>query len=377
MTEQPAAAPAPTPAYTHELGRYHLWRKSDMDVLAMGGLADESRFARIGDVVIRTLGAPMGDGCWARLLQNHRILVDAVAAGEPVRVAACLADIIRNNVGYGMTWSRADWERMVAEPAFRTVMIHGLKDYAWSLAEALGVISAENPAAGDVGKPIPTVASLCDAIDRFAGMPLLAPPCFSVNFGLKRPGGVLDHRAMWAFLTSNRLFQLLRLRGIAPADAHILEIGGGVGNLARHCLQRGIGRYTIVDIPTVRAIQTYMAMYEFPDLEIGFDEVRHRLNLLLPDGVGQMAPGSVTIVVNEDSLPEMAQPTAMQYLAAIPCIARGGLFLSVNHEGGQFVLGHRHSTVPHLAGQVPQLSLLSRSRHWMRRGYVEEVYAVG
>jgi hypothetical protein len=172
------------------------------------------------------------------------------------------------------------------------------------------------------------------------------------------------------------LFQLLRLRGIAPADAHILEIGGGVGNLARLSLQRGIGRYTIVDIPTVRAIQTYMAMYEFPDLEIGFDDAGHRLNLLLPDRIGQIAPGSITIVVNEDSLPEMAESTATQYLAAIPRLARGGHFLSINHESGQVILGHRNNTIPHLAAQVPQLSLLSRSRHWMRRGYVEEVYAV-
>lgn len=51
-----------------------------------------------------------------------------------------------------------------------------------------------------------------------------------------------------------------------------------------------------------------------------------------------------------------------------------GCFLSLNQEGGFELFGHRHSRLADLCDGV--LEIRWRSPHWMRRGYVEEIYAV-
>ena len=84
---------------------------------------------------------------------------------------------------------------------------------------------------------------------------------------------------------------------------------------------------------------------------------------VLPPAAFLEAADRYDLVVNVDSLTEMAAETAAAYCGAIK--ARAGVFLSINHEGNPF-------TVQEVCAKVG-MPLMSRAPYWLRRGYVEEV----
>lgn len=69
------------------------------------------------------------------------------------------------------------------------------------------------------------------------------------------------------------------------------------------------------------------------------------------------------IVLNADSLTEMDKEVAQAYADYVA--ANATVFLSINHEANQ----HRVRDLK-FEGMV----CVSRSPHWMRTGYVEELY---
>lgn len=345
--------------------------------VAVGPAADAARFGPVGAEIIQHFPRQAtGDGLWEYMLQGvHRHIVEMVERKEASELARTIADLQHNNLGFGIGWSSDDRNRYRDDEEYRWLVKAGLMDNVGSLAAMTGLVGLENPEAGQNGK-LATMdgdALMCD-LDGCFGYELRSPTGFAKNLGIARPSGaVCDYRTLWAAGTSERVVTLLRDAGVALRDAHVLEIGGGVGNLALHCLRRGVGRYTIVDLPTTRAVQTYVAMTEFPDLEIGFTAASARLNLLTPDAVANIEDRSVDLVINEDSLPEMAEATGRTYVREIARISRGD-FLSLNHESGLELHGHRHPLVSDLCRGI--LERRSRALHWMRRGYVDEVYAV-
>ena len=84
---------------------------------------------------------------------------------------------------------------------------------------------------------------------------------------------------------------------------------------------------------------------------------------VLPPAAFLEATDQYPLVVNVDSLTEMAAETAEAYRGAIK--ARAGVFLSVNHGANPF-------TVREVCAKVG-MPVISRMPYWSRRGYVEEV----
>lgn len=341
----------------------------------LSGPVNGSRFRQIGTAIIESFPPNWKtDGLWKGYVDGvHRHIPQMVADANPIALCTFFAGLQKNNLGNGIGWSHKYWTAYNEDAEYRKLARAGLMDLLCSLAALVGVEDLENPEAGDTG----TMAALdgdalIGRVDGHFGYELRSSSAFAQNIGIVRSNGaVCDNRTLLAAATSERLIWLLRQSGVAPADAHILEIGGGVGNLALHCLRRGVGRYTIVDLPTMRAIQTYVAMSEFPDMAIGFNAPTERLNLLTPDGIEAVAPRTVHLVVNEDSLPEMTEETGRQYARQIARICTGR-FLSLNHESRHRIGDHRHTRVGDLCRGV--LTPEWRALHWMRRGYVEEVF---
>ena len=85
---------------------------------------------------------------------------------------------------------------------------------------------------------------------------------------------------------------------------------------------------------------------------------------ILPPPAFLAADDSYDLVVNVDSLTELAPDVARSYAAAIQ--ARAALLLSINHEYQAF-------TVRQLFSEIG-MTATSRAPYWMRRGYVEEVF---
>ena len=79
-------------------------------------------------------------------------------------------------------------------------------------------------------------------------------------------------------------------------------------------------------------------------------------------------------VVNSDSLPEMGEATARDYLGHIRRVCRTA-FLSINQEAKAHYGGTEpQNCVRELIDKLGGFRCTSRQRHWLRQGYVEEVF---
>jgi putative sugar O-methyltransferase len=146
----------------------------------------------------------------------------------------------------------------------------------------------------------------------------------------------------------------------------VLEIGAGLGRTAYFAQQFGLRDYTIIDLPMTNVAQGY-----FLGRTLGQETVSLYLEdrpgvRILPPSAFLEATDRYDLVVNVDSLTEMAPDTARAYCRAIK--ARAGTFLSINHEHNRFTVGDLCAEL----GMVAD----SRTPYWLRRGYVDEVFSM-
>ena len=129
-------------------------------------------------------------------------------------------------------------------------------------------------------------------------------------------------------------------------------------------------RYTIVDLPMTivgQALFLSATLGEGVIWMIGDAEPRgDRIALLPPSELHSVGP--VDVVLNVDSLTEMGEKTAMDYVRWIS--GNAATFLSINHEANHF-------TVRKVCDSLYPGSIRSRHLYWMRAGYVEEVFFFG
>jgi len=165
-----------------------------------------------------------------------------------------------------------------------------------------------------------------------------------------------------------------RLKALGlSATSHIVEIGGGFGMLALCANRAGFNNFTIVDLPFVGAIQMgYLGSALGADVVSGGNETPAALNVVPPEGINDFKDNSVDIVINCDSLPEMGEETALNYIRHVHRIS--GRFLSINQEAQKVHGGVAQNWVSQLVDQVGGFRRVYRFRHWMEQGYVEELY---
>jgi hypothetical protein len=221
------------------------------------------------------------------------------------------------------------------------------------------------------------VTSLIDEIERLIGFDVSHP----------QVAGALGYHIGDKLITCDSMHHshaASRLRGLgATADSRIIEIGGGYGCLAMVMARSGCLNYEIYDLPWVNALQGYMLI-----LSLGPENVR-----LFGETVGDvkvmpfwhfhnLAENSVDYVVNTDSLPEIGNKTAREYIERIGRILRHS-FLSINQEAqatpdlspfGVATTFDPQNRVLDLVKSAGGMRPVSRSPWWMREGYVEEVY---
>ncbi len=236
-------------------------------------------------------------------------------------------------------------------------------DVLRGLAEALGLSRLENPENYYHGAttPPPEPDQLLKEIGDKFGRLIRFPNPFFGEAGLATSGGVATYRAVQAIYQAWRIAE--QVSGIETP--RILEIGGGLGRTAYYASTLfGIADYTLIDLPMTSVSQGYFlgsALGE--DAVCLFGESGSGIRVLPPAGfLGDS--DRYDLVVNIDSLTEMAIETASSYIAAIK--ARAGMFLSINHEANSFTAAE----VCAAAG----MTQTSRNPYWLRRGYVDEVF---
>ena len=231
-------------------------------------------------------------------------------------------------------------------------------------------------------------------------------PAVGSAYGFRVTGRLVTIDGLTHAYAAHRLAQL----GAAGPAATVYELGGGYGCLALLARRAGVGRYAVFDLPWVNVLQGYFLIRALPEGAVrlygedepvspgadGTEAASRPTNGSLPGppltptplpkgerGTIHLLPywklydepaGACDVLVNSDSLPEMGRETAAGYLPHIRRVVRRA-FLSINQEAKAAVPGvGEQNCVRELIDAVGGFVCRSRQRHWVRPGYVEEVY---
>ena len=323
----------------------------------------------------REAAAP-GD-MWSDLQAAYHGEALALIHASDVRgLAAYLREAHAKGITVGVSQGPAATNALRTDPEIRLRVLTQFVDYLASLAEFLGLMDVEAPdQEGPFGENLHADADrLVERISRHVGIPLEPPPVIGANFGIRTPGGILSGRDLCS------LYAALRLRDLAidagVASPRVCEIGGGVGGVAYYGALLG-GRFTIVDLPIIGVLQAYYLQRALPDHEIrlhGEDVSPSTAIRLAPTFRFADQPGGVDFLFNQDSIPEMSARHAREYLRHAREMTRHG-FLSINQEARALQSGaQQQSVVRELVDEAGGFRRATRHRHWLRAGYVEELY---
>lgn len=281
-------------------------------------------------------------------------------AAHGIAMGPAEADAVRTNIAYARHYGLMWLDRLVG------------------LAHASGALPLVNPEdnfpAWERALEV-DVEEVAGAIERHIGIPLDFPDVSGVF------GGTLRGRPI-PVITFTHLLVALNIRTWVPAggSGHVVEIGGGFGDLALWTTRLVPCRYTIYDLPFASAAQAYFLWRARPggalrlsgEPSSGPDEIA-----LLPGwNLIKEPPASADVVVNQDSLVEIPRRIATAYLKAM----RGfldGPFLSVNHESWTRLADKiDHTSVAASIGRLGGYVRVSRAPFPLRVGYVQEIYAL-
>lgn len=294
----------------------------------------------------------------------------ALDRGDAAAVAAELAALGRSPIGFGLLGGDRQHKRAQSRQFAERLAI-ATHDRLVSLAEAIGVLPIENPENGDWGRnPLIEPAELFRIVSEALGADLTPPRHVGGHLGIDVGGGAVIHmRMLDAIYAAWRLRQFADSLGLG-ADARIAEIGAGAGLTAFYALRLGMKNYRLYDRPAMGAVQAHVLMGEGfdPSLPGGAEDrvaVLHDLMFMRAEA------GSIDILFNADSLPQLGLASALGHLADARRLGIGHL-LSINHE----VRLPDQRPVVDLVRLVGGYILASRHRHWLRAGYVEEYYRI-
>jgi hypothetical protein len=306
---------------------------------------------------IATRAGPQGsfwEGTFAEMKQDVH---DALVSDDFNAAQRLLRDPGRTDLCYGFDVLARSLADAVLNPEGISAGIYTL---LLLLLEALGARRLWNPEAPKATASLPDVETLLASLDSVLGFRIEFPNPFADEIGLATSRGVASYRAIEAIHQAWRIFSLVK----GNIDARVAEIGAGMGRTALYAKRLGLRDYTIIDLP-----MSAVAQANFLGRALGaedvclFGEDRHGIRIL-PPAAFLDASDRYDLVVNVDSLTEMAHDTAFAYCRAIN--ARSGLFLSINHEAAGF-------TAREICTKVGML-VAARTPYWMRRGYADEVF---
>jgi hypothetical protein len=312
---------------------------------------------------------------WEPLLEGpQRDLTRWLSQGDADALASDLAALGGSEAAQGFFGGAGQHRRCAGDPAFAQLLAVWTYDKLLSLAEAVGVVRLELPENGPWGETIAIPPSdLFAEIEAKLGCDLTPPQHVGAYLGIDIGGRVLQMRVLEAIYAAWRLRQI--------ADAHeltrICEIGAGAGLTAYYAALLGIENYVIIDLPTMNAVQAYLlAGSRVADLVALHGEQGGGIRILPVEAFAHFSAGTIDLIYNQDSLPEIEHGAALKYLADAKRLG-SRLMLSINQEAWLSCADGRQHSVPELVAETGGYRLLQRHRHWLRQGYVEELYAIG
>lgn len=282
-------------------------------------------------------------------------------------------------ITYGITQGEHVTNVLQTNPDARRLVMLQVLDHLTSLAEFLDAMDVECPDQhGQWGENLhrDPLATL-ELIRTVLGIEVVPPQVMGFAFGLSTPQGILATRDILS------LYAALRIKAITPsiegtASGSVCEIGGGLGGAAYYANRLGIAQYTIIDLPVISLLQGYYLLSALPDAKIqlyGEDMPDARIRLL-PTFAFAHEPSPFDLLFNQDSMPEMHPDYSIQYLKDAQA-KKISQFLSINQEArGTESPTTLQRVVRELVAQAGGYQRQYRFRHWIRAGYVEELFSL-
>ena len=313
-------------------------------------------------------------GVWEMVRHEfHGEFYRIMASRNVADLAAYLRNGLRRSIAYGLGLGDEVFRAMSDGGEGQSNNLALLADRLASLAVAIGALPQENPEQGRYGINLQMpVVELVRCIEARLGKDIHRPlvaGLFGVEVG---PGRIVDHRVPDDVYCAFRLETLRNTHGAR----RVCEIGAGFGGTAFQASRHGIEPYTIVDLPSVNILQAYFLMKTFGADAVslfGEDAAGRRFNVQ-PYWMFFSEELQFDLVLNRDSMPEMPEPRAREYLQEME--RRGCAFLSINQEAeaDAAYVGVKQLIVHRLAASYPGLRSAGRAPYWVRKGYVEELF---
>ena len=242
------------------------------------------------------------------------------------------------------------------------------------LAEAVGAIALENPEQGAWGENVKLdVKTLIELIEVQTGTSLHVPQGIVPVSGIESPVGPIHYRHLNSYYAAWRAKTL-----VGKTGGSVCEFGAGNGIAAYYAHRMGIAKYTTIDLPLTNVFSGWFLINA-----IGADKVClhgessdvNGIQLLPSWKCADIEANAFDLVLNQDSFPEIDKTLLLSYFEVIQKIA-SQYFLSINHETESPMADVGHSNVSKLLKYNPHFALLSRTKYWIREGYVEELYRI-
>lgn len=293
---------------------------------------------------------------------------DALARRDADALAAQLAGLGRSHIAQGFLGGARQHKR-AQDRVFADRLARWTYDKLLSLAEAVGLVRLENPENGPWGGTTQIdPARLFSDIEAVLDADLTPPASIGGYLGIEVGGGRIVHmRMLDAIHAAWRARQIVQCFGSGKA-ARVAEIGGGAGLIAYYAARLGLDRYHLFDTPAMNVVQAYVLKGAGLDISLP-GQPAGGLAILDARGLGAAKPASIDLLLSVDSLSGMYRPEAIAHLAEARRLGVGHL-LSINQEA-RLADQAPVADLVHLAGGY---ALVSRHRHWLRAGHVEELY---
>jgi hypothetical protein len=377
------------PQHTEMLS--HSWGQTvpSVDALIVPDLEPESDDIKISERLIgayqRCVDDERAEGqyrvdLWSHIRELQSAFLAILNEGDPVSLAAYLCNMSRHDATIGTVQGNHEYQRLRRSRRYRNWIALLTKDKLISLAEAVGVLSCENPEQGRWGANLHLDSNcLVEQIAQVVGIDIAPPPVDGGLLKIRTSQGLFNERDL------NAIFTAWSLKGILPeaSPSSLCEIGAGSGRVAYWSWRFGFRDYTIFDLPHINVIQGYYLLKSLPDVPIHLygeencrDKTVQGIEILPYYKIGQAQSGRFELVLNQDSFPEIHEETVRAYLAHIKQISRR-YFLSINHESQPpSVDGGLQVNVPENVAATGGYRRISRTPYWLRLGYVTELYEI-
>lgn len=306
----------------------------------------------------------LGNSMWQGFFEQQRDIHNAFVSGDFKKCANILRNPKDNELFYGFELMSIEGIAYIKKCNLTSIGIRNL-DFLVRFGESISAFRLDNPELyGTSEKRKWNSNQVLSSIENKLGKKILFPNPFKDEIGIWTSKGVASERAIWSLYQAYLISE--HLKGIE--NPKVLEIGAGLGRNAYYSRLFGIKDYTIIDIPISNMAQAYFlgtVLGEQCVSLLGEKGSNEQIKILTPDQFLNEKNQYYDLIINVDSLTELDQSNMDAYINKISVSTPK--FISINHEGNAHTVGD-------FTDNLKNLNHKTRNIHWMRKGYVEEIY---